>query len=44
MEKFEHDLGRRLGSVHRAAEALALAALNVDAPRVLINGVAHLRV
>lgn len=40
-EKFEGKLSGRLDQVHLAAEALALAALDLDVPRVLINGVEH---
>jgi hypothetical protein len=43
-EKFEGELSRRLECVHLVSEALALAALDVDAPKVRINGVEHLRV
>jgi hypothetical protein len=41
---FERRLAEKMGEVERRGHAIALAALDVDAPRVLINGVVHARV
>lgn len=43
-EAFENALREGLGAVERAAHGVALGALDVDAPRLRIEGVAHVRV
>lgn len=43
-ELFEQRLGERLGEVERTVHAATLAALDVDAEHVLINGKPHARV
>jgi hypothetical protein len=41
---FQRDVAAKLGEVERRADETALAALDVEAPRVVINGVLHARV
>jgi hypothetical protein len=41
---FQREVAAKLGEVERRADAAALAALDVDAPRVLINKVLHAKV
>jgi hypothetical protein len=43
-EKFEERLGEKLDKVYLAGEQAALAALEVNAPRIRINGIEHVRV
>lgn len=43
-EKFEERLADTVDGVYLAGEQAALAALDVNAPRILINGVEHVRV
>jgi hypothetical protein len=41
---FEHEIAAKLGAVERAVHDVALAALDVDAPKIMINKVLHTRV
>jgi hypothetical protein len=41
---FQRDVVAKVGEVERRVDEAALAALDVDAPRILINGVLHARV
>jgi hypothetical protein len=43
-EAFEESLAAAVGCVERAAHEVTLSALDVDAPKILINGVLHARV
>src|SRR5688572_28162243 len=43
-ERFEVQLTERLAEVERAAHEVTLSALDIDAPRLLINGELHVRV